>query len=319
MVDFRYHVVSIVAVFLALATGILFGTTQLNTPVLHNLESRVKQLGTEKDELRDFRDDLEATLKHDDEFLRAVGPSLVGGRLNKRTVVVVSAPGVANGEREAMIQSLRESGATVTGDVRVQQRLADPRAAGELDDLVARLVAPGVDIAKPTTGERVAALLAASLVTERAGATTATPASVAALAGLEGAGVIDIDGGRTPAPAELVVALLPAPGRDLNDEEKQRLAQTNTALLAVVDALADGANATLAASPREGGGSGSALAALRENSRLKEKTASVDYVDTPAGRVAAVLALAEALTGDTGHYGSGSEVDGLVPDLASRG
>jgi hypothetical protein len=61
------------------------------------------------------------------------------------------------------------------------------------------------------------------------------------------------------------------------------------------------------------------MAALRENATLKEKAASVDYVDTPAGRVAAVLALAEALAGDTGHYGSGSEVDGLLPDLVSSG
>ena len=319
MVDFRYHVVSIVAVFLALATGILFGTTQLNGPVLDNLKSEVEKLGTEKNELRDFRDDLEATLKQDDEFLRAVAPSLVGGRLNRRSVVVVSAPGVDNSVRDAVLLSLREAGATLTGDVRVQPRLGDPRAAGELDDLVARLVPAGVDVARPTTGERVAAVLASVLTTKRVGepATAATPTAVSVLAGLEGAGVLEVDGGRTPVPAELVVTLLPLPGRDLDDGEKERQSQVNAAMLAVVDALADGSVATLAASPREGAGDGSALAALRDNAALAAQASTVDYVDTPAGRVAAVLALAEALGGDTGHYGSGSGVDGLLPVLAS--
>lgn len=320
MVDFRYHVVSIVAVFLALATGILFGTTQLNGRILDDLESQVAQLGAEKNELRDFRDDLEASLKQDDAFLRSVAPSLVGGRLNRRSVVVVSGPDVRKEDRDAMLLSLRESGATVTGDVRVQSRLADPRAAGEIDDLVARLVPAGVDIARPTTAERAAALLAAVLVTTRSGApaTAASPSAVSVLAGLEGADVIDVDGGRTPVPAELVVVLLPAPDRDLDNDEKQQLAATNTALLSLIDALADGSVATLATSPREGAGDGSALAALRDDAARAAETASVDYADTPAGRVAAVLALAEALAGKTGHYGSGSGVDGLLPDLAVR-
>jgi hypothetical protein len=320
MVDFRYHVVSIVAVFLALATGILFGTTQLNGPVLDNLESQVDTLRAEKNELRDFRDDLEATLKQDDEFLRAVAPGLVGGRLNKRSVVVVSAPQVDNDVRDEVLLSLREAGATLTGDVRVQSRFGDPKAAGELDDLVTRLVPAGVDIAKPTTAERVAALLAAVLVTERSGAplSTASASAVSVVAGLEGAGVIDVEGGRTPVQAELVVVLLAPPDRDLDDEEKQRLDATNSALLALVDALAKGSNASLAASPREGAGDGSALGALRSDSTRKARTATVDYVDTPAGRVAAVLALAEALEGETGHYGSGSDVDALVPDLVAQ-
>lgn len=317
MVDFRYHVVSIVAVFLALATGILFGTTQLNGPVLNNLESQVDQLGAEKNQLRDFRDDLEASLRQDDEFLRAVAPTLVGGRLNRRTVVVVSAPGVTKELRDPLLTSLREAGATVTGDVRVQPRLADSKAATEIDDVVARLVPAGVDISQPTTAGRASALLAAVLVTDRGGppATTASPSAVSVLAGLEGAGVIDVEGGRTPVAAEIAVVLFPTPGRDLDDAGKELLAQSNSAMLALVSELAEGSVAALAASPREGSGPGSALSALRRDPMLSDATASVDYVETPAGRVAAVLAVAEALGGETGHYGSGDEVDGIVPDL----
>ena len=34
MIDFRYHIVSLVAVFLALAVGLVLGTTALNQPIL---------------------------------------------------------------------------------------------------------------------------------------------------------------------------------------------------------------------------------------------------------------------------------------------
>ena len=40
MVDFRYHLVSIIAVFLALAVGIVVGTAALNGPVLDSLRGK---------------------------------------------------------------------------------------------------------------------------------------------------------------------------------------------------------------------------------------------------------------------------------------
>ena len=41
MIDFRYHLVSLIAVFLALAIGIVIGTTPLNGPVLDDLHGQV--------------------------------------------------------------------------------------------------------------------------------------------------------------------------------------------------------------------------------------------------------------------------------------
>ncbi|MEE2045447.1 copper transporter, partial [Nocardiopsis tropica] len=39
MIDFRYHLVSIVAVFLALTVGLVLGTTMLQDPLLNTLQS----------------------------------------------------------------------------------------------------------------------------------------------------------------------------------------------------------------------------------------------------------------------------------------
>jgi hypothetical protein len=39
VIDFRYHLVSLIAVFLAVALGIVIGTTALNQPILNDIEN----------------------------------------------------------------------------------------------------------------------------------------------------------------------------------------------------------------------------------------------------------------------------------------
>ena len=48
MIDFRYHLVSLIAVFLAVALGIIIGTTALNEPILANIEGQVTDLEQDK-------------------------------------------------------------------------------------------------------------------------------------------------------------------------------------------------------------------------------------------------------------------------------
>jgi hypothetical protein len=44
VIDFRYHLVSIVAVFLALAVGVVLGSAALNGPVVAGLRKSVSTL-----------------------------------------------------------------------------------------------------------------------------------------------------------------------------------------------------------------------------------------------------------------------------------
>ena len=50
MIDFRYHVVSIVAVFLALAIGIVLGSTELQGPTYNILNRTTAKLQNELDQ-----------------------------------------------------------------------------------------------------------------------------------------------------------------------------------------------------------------------------------------------------------------------------
>jgi hypothetical protein len=44
VIDFRYHLVSLIAVFLAVALGIVIGTTALNQPILADIKNQVTAL-----------------------------------------------------------------------------------------------------------------------------------------------------------------------------------------------------------------------------------------------------------------------------------
>ena len=48
MIDFRYHLVSLIAVFLAVALGIVIGTTALNQPILADIKNQVTALEQDK-------------------------------------------------------------------------------------------------------------------------------------------------------------------------------------------------------------------------------------------------------------------------------
>ena len=48
MISFRYHVVTIVAIFVALAVGILMGTTLLDQGLVSDLQRRTSSLSSQR-------------------------------------------------------------------------------------------------------------------------------------------------------------------------------------------------------------------------------------------------------------------------------
>ena len=52
MISFRFHVVSLTAVFLAIAIGVIVGTTYVDRAVVENLEHRIDTVSENLDERR---------------------------------------------------------------------------------------------------------------------------------------------------------------------------------------------------------------------------------------------------------------------------
>ena len=94
MIDFRYHLVSIVAVFLALAIGIVLGSTELQGDTIDALRSSSNLLKTELNASNAQRDSYKQQLNADQQFLQAPGVEqrLLANDLMGMRIVLVTEP-----------------------------------------------------------------------------------------------------------------------------------------------------------------------------------------------------------------------------------
>lgn len=321
MVDFRYHLVSILAVFLALAVGIVLGTSTINDAVLNDLEARVDNLTESNEERRVQNSKLLDRVKDDNEFAKSLLPLAVGDRLAGERVIVISTPGAPKGTRDAIVNAIETADGTVAGRLQIQGKLAEPAAQNEIDDLVTdpEIVPAGLKLPSGSALQRAAAVFAQTLATtETAPATpspdtpapTAAPQTATVLSAFREADLIRIEGQPPPA-SSMFVVVAPAPPASGSPENDANVRAVDE----IVAALAARSRAVVVAAPVTGAEPHSVLASIRRDANLSSDVSSVDNADTPSGQVAVVFALLERLKGSFGHYGNGPGADKPVPDL----
>ena len=113
MIDFRYHLVSLISVFLALALGIVVGTTKLNGKVLDDLRGQVNALKNDKHTLQTNERSLQQQLRAGDRFVTDVTPRLVSGVLDGESVVLVSTTNAPSGVKNNLQEMLEAAGVKV--------------------------------------------------------------------------------------------------------------------------------------------------------------------------------------------------------------
>jgi hypothetical protein len=305
VIDFRYHLVSLIAVFLAVALGIVIGTTQLNGPVLSNLEGQVSALQEDKRQLEDQTRQLQADLDGAGAFDEAVGPTLVRDSLAGRSVVlVVGSADVPTDVVEGVTALLGSAGATVTGNIRLTAAYSDPETAASLQTYVTGPGRPPAAVLPVTddTGELVAALLSGVLMVPVGGAPPPDSAATSSvLAGLEELEVLSRDT-TSVSPADFAV-FLTAGGYT----EEEGAAERNDALVDLVTALDGAGSGAVVAGDAASAAEGGLVAAIRADPAVTSAVSTVDDVGTPAGRVTTVLALAAEGRGTSGEYGVGED------------
>ncbi|MDR3359387.1 MAG: copper transporter [Bifidobacteriaceae bacterium] len=184
MVNFRYHVVSLVAVFLALAVGIVLGAGPLKEPIGSSLADQVSSLRDDRDALRAELEAAEGRGAYADSELAALAPQALDGMLTGRKVALVAIGADLDHRLAALRGGVKLAGAEVTADIRLEDDWLtggdDPR-----EELAGRLA--GLLGAVETEGDR--ATLALGLAT--------------ALSGLHpSARSAGADGGANPAPTD---------------------------------------------------------------------------------------------------------------------
>jgi len=120
VIDFRYHLVSIVAVFLALAIGIVVGATALQGHVEAGLDRASKIEQRQIDSQRARIKEQQNQIASDGEFAQTSAPLLLTNLLSGQKVVLVTAPGADGSTISGITSALDLAGAKVTGQAQLR-------------------------------------------------------------------------------------------------------------------------------------------------------------------------------------------------------
>ena len=174
MITFRYHIVSLVSVFLALAIGIALGGGPLKGEVDNSL---VKELAARKkiqtEQRREIRR-LRASGSFADGYAKATAPTVLAGQLRGVPVAVVSMPGANRATVSSLQDLVSTSGGKLVGRYRVGDKLGDDANKGLVDQLGTQLESEADDVEMPddvSTYQRFGLLLGRAIGTSVQGAT----------------------------------------------------------------------------------------------------------------------------------------------------
>lgn len=317
MIDFRYHIVSLVAVFLALGVGILLGSGPLDEQIQGTLQTQTDQLREEQQHLREEITSLNKEVDLGDDFAKEVAGPITANQLTARTVAVFALPGVDKGLVDETTKSLQNAGATVTGTVTLTDFYVDPsKAQSPMEDLALRLVPAGVTFPKnASVMDRVGTVVARSTVTSDPDQSTKVDQSAAELiSGMQELGALEVTGqpGRR---AELAVVVAPPAATD-KKVKAETVDAANAALLSLTTALDRGSRGVVVTGAKMSAAQGGFVQAVRGSSDQAKGVSTIDVADTPVGHIALVLALVEQTRGAAGDYGAGQGVDSVVPDIS---
>jgi hypothetical protein len=310
MMAFRFQLLALAAVFLALAGGIALGAGPLQDPVEGQLAAASPDGGNDEkleDELRSARE----LSDFSSAYSSGTAGLVVGDRLAGTSVSLLLLPGADPAVADKLVDNLGTAGARVTSTVTVTDGLLDPAQRQLAESLVEGLLdsVDGVQISTAASGyERVGSVLGQALVTDAPGSAEADGAADSIVAAFEEAGFVEIEGSIEQR-ASLALLVAGDPPADAPEGQAE-----------VVSELAMGINGvgggTVVAGTTGSAVTG-AVAALRA-SDARTGVSTVDGIESIPGRLATVLALVEQAAGGTGDYGP-SGADGAVPTVSGRG
>ena len=308
MISFRYHLVSIIAVFMALALGVVMGTTVVKQGVVEGLKSQADQAISNSHRLQADVIQLQKEVKVQGDFLDQAQPWLVVGQLDGSQVVIVTQQGVEaseiDGIRRVLADPTSGAGAKVLAVIEVKPRmqLAD-------DGARAAMAAAVGGSASDSTTKLMG--MAATDLSQRL-ATGGSAGGSDFLQTMLSAGFLDMVGG-SAAPSQIggtgqaLVLLSGGPTQPLVDPRAFMVPLASSLSMADRPVVAAEVSQTVY----------SFVPVLRQMQELKGRLVTVDDADTVWGRVAVVLGLHNLLA-DPGHGGDYGGKDGASTLIPSR-
>lgn len=310
MINFRFHLVSLTAVFLALGIGIAVGATVVDRATVDFLETRLKGVEGRLDTTDAQNAALRADLDRWGAFADQARDDSVRARLAGVPVLVLGVRGIDRRPVDELRQWLAAAQADLRGTVWFTSKMRldkadDTTALAGLVGMVTR-DPDGVrrsvvnQLAAELAGQAPPGLLAR--LREAAFVEVETPTGAAAdpaAAPVEGMRFVVVSDGDAEVPnAELALPL------------SSQLAQVARARVLAVEAGREAAGRSRPARRAV------FLGPLRADGQVAPLLSTVDDLEDFRGRFAAVYALRDLGDGKVGHYGVGPGATRLVPETA---
>jgi hypothetical protein len=302
VISFRYHLVSIVAVFLALALGIVVGTTALNGPITKDLRNQVNDAKDQRDALAAQVKALQAQIDDAGQFASTYGTQLVAGSLSGKNVLVIMLPGATSAMQDGLAQQIGAAGGKITGRVTITSAYLDPSRGAGIVSLATGSSRPvGWTAPETSNADELGGSLLAYVLLGHGQPTDLTQV-LGAFAGLH---MVSAEG-QDVAAATTVVVLAHGGLQAKTD-------YAGTAEESLVAALAEGGGNVVVAGDRASASNDGLISLIRASKSDRAAISTVDNADSPFGQVSAVLALGGASKGLVGHYGTEQSADALFP------
>jgi hypothetical protein len=301
MISFRYHLVSIVAVFLALALGIVVGTTALNGPITKDLRNQVNDAKKQRDALAAQVKLLQGQVDDAGQFASTYGAQLLSNALTGTNVLEIVLPGATNDMQDGLSSQINAAGGRISGRITITKAYLDPSGGAGIVSIATGGSRPiGWNAPVTSNADKLGGSLLAYVLLGHGQATDLTQV-MGAFSALH---MVTSDA-QTITPATTVVVLGHG-GISGND-------YAGTAELSLVSALAKSGGHVVVAGDNASASEHGLVAEVRDTKSARGAVSSVDNANTPFGQVSAVLALAGAAKGLVGHYGTDQSADALYP------
>lgn len=304
MISLRQHALSLAAVFLALAVGVVLGSGFLSDTLLSSLRDEKKDLNAQISGLNDQKNVLNEKLSAANNFDTQLAGRIVHDALAGKSVVVFRTPDAKDDDVAAVSKFIGQAGGTVTGTVSLTQEFVEANSAEKLQTVVNSSVLPaGQQLSTKLVdqGSHAGDLMGIALLANPNPAVPPVDDTQrnTVLAALRDTGFITYQASDHMGAAN--AALVVTGGALPQDAGNQ-----GASVARFSAALAPHGSGTLLAGRDGSATGGAAVAVARADAGLNSAISTVDDVDAAPGRITAVLGLHDLLGGGhAGQYGTG--------------
>ncbi|CAM4213924.1 Mycobacterial copper transport protein B [Mycobacterium basiliense] len=307
MISLRQHAISLAAVFLALAIGVVLGSGFFSDTLLSSLRNEKRDLYAQINGLNDQRNVLNQKLSAANNFDNQMVGRIVHDALGGKTVIIFRTPDANDDDVAAVAKVVGRAGGSVTGTVSLTQEFVEAHSAEKLRSVVNSSILPaGTQLSTTLVdqGSQAGDLLGIALLISAkpdapAGTTVDDTQRDTVLGALRETGFITYQPSDHLAAANAAIVItggaLPA------DAGNQGVSVARFAA-----ALAPHGSGTVLAGRDGSSTGGAAVAVTRADTGMAATISTVDDVDGAPGRITTVLALQDLVNGGRpGQYGIG--------------